>query len=360
MSEKSFPSKPDKTLSSESDTSSTGDADESAIAGVNPKTDRPLRKKLLVFLKWAGIALLFLVLLLLLFRDVIVRGVVPVVGSMATGTTVKLDSFSSSFNGRVRLGGLAVGNPANYEKENALEIESISVKVNLKSLFSDKIEVDEIIIEGLKVDYEIRLDGSCNLTDIEKNTERLGGDSEASNSSQPSEDKSDTTTTESASKVDKAPKRIVIHLIQVTDSTFCLSSPLLKSSMAVPVPPIELTEFDGGSSIRESIQTVYNKIMLIILQSTGVVVDQLGNLGESLKDVGGSLLESVQDGTKPVGELLNRLGGLIKQNNEKTEQKPNSDSPQNLSKRDSENEGEVFQGLKNIFSLDASDKSKSK
>ena len=111
-------------------------------------------------LKWTGIVLLAVILLGLVFRDYIVMGLVPKIGELVTGTPVKLASFSSSFDGKVRLEGLQVGNPPGYQQPNALVLESIYVKVNPGTLFSNRIEVDEIIIKGLKTNYEMRLDGS--------------------------------------------------------------------------------------------------------------------------------------------------------------------------------------------------------
>lgn len=109
---------------SEEDMKKTEAAAAAEDAPVAAKEAPKKKKNWLTVLKWTGIVLLAVILLGLVFRDYIVMGLVPKIGELVTGTPVKLASFSSSFDGKVRLEGLQVGNPPGYQQPNALVLES--------------------------------------------------------------------------------------------------------------------------------------------------------------------------------------------------------------------------------------------
>lgn len=297
---------------------------ETAAAENIPAAEQEARKEKKnwpAILKWTGIVLLAVILLGLVFRDCIVMGLVPKIGELVTGTPVKLASFSSSFDGKVRLEGLQVGNPPGYQQPNALELGSIYVKINPKTLFGNRIEVDEIIIKGLKTNYEMRLDGSSNLSDIEKNIDRYNKKSEK----EKDQDKDEKAEEPSAgADRENAPKKeVVIHLVRVSDSSFSLSSQLLKSNVNLVLPPVELTEIGGGSSMGDTIYALYDQVLLVILQGAGVATDGLSDLGRTFKGVSDTLLDSAGKGAKPAGEVINQLGDLFLKEAEKAEENKN-------------------------------------
>ena len=307
---------------SEEDMKKTEAAAAAEDAPVAAKEAPKKKKNWLTVLKWTGIVLLAVILLGLVFRDYIVMGLVPKIGELVTGTPVKLASFSSSFDGKVRLEGLQVGNPPGYQQPNALVLESIYVKVNPGTLFSNRIEVDEIIIKGLKTNYEMRLDGSSNLSDIEKNIDKYNKKSRKKKDRDDKEEKPEESS--AGREREKAPKKeVVIHLVKVSDSSFSLSSQLLKSNVNLVLPPVELTEIGGGSSLGDTVYALYDQVLLVILQGAGVATDGLSDLGKTFKGVSDTLLDSAGKGAKPAGEVITQLGDLFLKEPEKAEENKN-------------------------------------
>ncbi len=141
-------------------------AEEAKPADVKPCRSTLKRK----ILKGIGIffAVVFVLLLLaLIFRDPLIKLTTGVVGSSLTGTTVKLEKVDTSlFKGYARIGGFYVDNPEGYRADRkAIKLGEVYVKIKISSLFTKKIEVEEVKVDGLEVFWEQSLTG-VNLLDI--------------------------------------------------------------------------------------------------------------------------------------------------------------------------------------------------
>ena len=138
----------------------------------DPAADKKARRRRLTknILKWTGISLAVifaLLLLAILFRDPLIRFSVNTVGSYLTGTKVRLGVADTSlFKGYVRIGKFTVDNPEGYNpKKKAISLGEVYVKIDIGSLFTKKIVVEEVNVNGLKVYCESSLT-SLNLLDI--------------------------------------------------------------------------------------------------------------------------------------------------------------------------------------------------
>lgn len=280
---------------------------ESAVAAPESNTPaeengerKPRRRKRL--LKWLGIFLIGLVVVLaiaLICRDVIVKQAVTRVGSMVTGTKVELDAFSSSlFGGSAEITGFRVGNPEGYQNPEAFRVEKVVVRLNPGSIFSSKIEVFEVSVSGMRVDFEMRLDGSSNLTDIQKNVEQFAGTGDA----EPAEEQTpaEVEETESASE-----KQLVIRLFQVSDSRVSLSSNVLKTTADIPLPPIEMTDVGEGKTMGETFQELYAQLIVSISKAVAAT-DYLKDLGSSLQKSGEGLSQEIKSGIDQFKDIFSR------------------------------------------------------
>ena len=143
-----------------------------ATEEAKPAADKTARRKQLTrkILKWVGItfgALFVLLILALIFRDPLIRFTTGAVGSYLTGTKVRLGVADTSlFKGYVRIGEFTVDNPEGYStKKKAISLGEVYVKIKIGSLFTKKIEVEEVSVKGLQVYCESSLTG-LNLLDI--------------------------------------------------------------------------------------------------------------------------------------------------------------------------------------------------
>jgi uncharacterized protein involved in outer membrane biogenesis len=80
--------------------------------------------------------------------------------STVTGTKVEISTVTvNPFTGSVSFNGFDVGNPQGFQSENAIEFGSLYVNVNALSLFTNKIIVNEVKLDGAEIYYEIGVNG---------------------------------------------------------------------------------------------------------------------------------------------------------------------------------------------------------
>lgn len=105
------------------------------------------------------VVLLGVVFLVLTFAvDSMVKSNIEQIGGEMTGTRVTVDDVSISvFSGQGIINGLRVYNPEGYQTEHALTVEDFSIKLDLWTLLSDMIMIEEVIISGPVVFVEQKL-----------------------------------------------------------------------------------------------------------------------------------------------------------------------------------------------------------
>jgi len=170
-------------------------------------------------------------------------------GPKVTQTHVSLaDARISPFSGRGTLTGLVVGNPNGWNAPNAFTLGKIDLKVNLRSLRSDVLEIEEIVIEQPEFVYETRL-VSSNLGDLLKAIEAFAGPSTPADSPQPD------------SQPEKPVKLIVRHFRLVGAKATLGVGP---AALPVPLPLIELHDLGlakGGATPAELSGEVLGQVL---------------------------------------------------------------------------------------------------
>jgi hypothetical protein len=256
------------------------------------KNDRIMKKFFTIF----GVLIVVGVVLLFIFSKAIGSGVragVETFGPEVTQTSITLESVDlSAFSGSGSISGLVVGNPEGFKTPHSIKLDGFSMKLEPMSVLSDKIVINEIIIDGPEFILESGLGlQKSNIGVILANIEAFSGASEADEES-------------SASS-----KSVQIDLLRITGGKVKLSNKLLGGqSLLVPLPDIELTNIgaeDEGVSFGESMKIVFQAINQGIISSVGqsgkVVGDQLKNVSDATqKGLGGLLkgLKKAVDGEK--------------------------------------------------------------
>lgn len=271
----------------------------------NESSNETPKKKRRLWLRIMGVLFVILGLLAVvtvIARDVIIRNAVVKIGTAVTGTKVELDSFSSSFGGTVEIGGFRVANPKGYRELYAFQVNKVRVSLSLPSILSSKIVVKEVFISGTDVNYELKIDGSSNLTDIKKNIDAFA--SSPKQAEKPKETKPEEKPTKK--------KQMVVKLVTIEDSRLSISSSLLNTRVPLPIPPLTLTDLGEGKSFGETIDEFAGKVLEAILnavskagvKNVGNTLSEAGkNLGESLKGSGGTLSEA----GKSIGDTVKGL-----------------------------------------------------
>ncbi len=127
-------------------------------------------KKVLIVL-----GILVVVVGILLWRvyanlDKIVAKVIEDVGTEVTQTAVRVGGVELDLlNGKAGLMQLSVANPAGFSSPHIFSLELISVAIDVESVSSNPIIVDEIVVKQPRVAYEMNTQGTSNLDVLKKN-----------------------------------------------------------------------------------------------------------------------------------------------------------------------------------------------
>jgi uncharacterized protein involved in outer membrane biogenesis len=116
----------------------------------------------------------------------IVKKAVNAKGPEITQSSVVLGSANiSPFSGKGTLSNLVVGNPTGWQSENAFTLGQIDIQVEPKSLMSDHIVIDNLVIQHPQIVYETKLTSS-NLQDLLKNIQQAtGGENQTTEQAKP-------------------------------------------------------------------------------------------------------------------------------------------------------------------------------
>jgi len=114
-----------------------------------------MSKKILKLTAGFAVVLLSLLLVITLSLDGMVKSGIERNGSELLQTRVTVDNVNISlFSGSGTINGFAVQNPENYSDESALYIEEASIKIDVTSLLSDRIIVNEIKLNNPEILFE--------------------------------------------------------------------------------------------------------------------------------------------------------------------------------------------------------------
>jgi len=193
------------------------------------------------------------------FNSMIKAGV-EAVGPRITGTTVKVDSVDlSPFSGQGRLKGLVVGNPPGFQAERAFKLADAKVKVDLKSALSDKLIIEEILIDGPEITYESGPSGS-NISKIQEHVAAFGKSVETKGGGESKSQKKDPTQ-----------KKVQINHFIVKNGQVKLSASMLKGkALTVRLPDLHLRDIgkeSGGVMVQQAAAEVLMAINKSVVQS---------------------------------------------------------------------------------------------
>jgi len=207
-------------------------------------------------------------------------------GPKLTQTHVSLaDARLSPFSGRGTLTGLVVGNPAGWNADHAFTLGKIDLKVNLRSLRSDAIEIEEIVIEQPEFVYETRL-VSSNLGDLLKAIEAFTGPSAPD--AKPASDASDA-----------KPVKLIVRNFRLVGAKATLG--VGPAALPVPLPPIELRDLGvakGGATPAELSGEVL-----------GQVLGEIAKAAANPANAGAAAGKGVGGAAKKAGTTLKKLFG---------------------------------------------------
>ncbi len=151
-----------------------------------------------------------------------------------TQTSVRLDDVDISlFQGKMSLNGLSIGNPAGYGSEQAFGLNKVVVMFDPRSVLTDKIIIQQVLIDGTLVSAEATYQNgeiTSNLTQIQKNVETYLSKMTSSSQEKAKVQREETTSAAQNSK------QLVIRDLQINNTALTLG--LMQKTMTIHLPNI--------------------------------------------------------------------------------------------------------------------------
>lgn len=242
----------------------------------------------------------------LFYATTIITTTIEKIGTEAVGAPVTLDSISLGLvSGELSIAKFSVANPKGFEAAEALSFGEIFVNVDIASLLSDKIHVEEVRISAPAIFYEGLLKKN-NFKVIQNNVNNFVGSSATPSNTA----KSTETSTEASS--DKSAKKIQLDLfvIEEAEMSLVMTTPLGAQKAKVKLPEIMIKDIGkdaGGATIAE----VVSKVSAPLLKNvTAASVGAFSNLDDLKKDAEKNLRGRVNEvKEKALGKLNGLFGG---------------------------------------------------
>lgn len=302
-------------------------ADESG----KPKKKKSLLRRLLKLILWLLLVMILLIVLLLVFLNPIAKFAVNRVAPKVLGIGMSVDSINISlFSGRVGLSGFKIDNPPDrgYQTDHAIYLGTVVVDVDLRTVTSKKIVVEELELRDIDVSYEGDIISS-NLQDLiamlskeveeeEAESEGIGGIElpkiDDLSVSAPDVDNLSISTPDVFSQEEKqpAPKKEEI-LLQVDEIEFDNVGVTATIKGAEKSVPIKVTmQRRGPWGVEKGITPVELSYNII----GAIAVDSCGSLKDAGIEVGTVAVQMVteagEEALKSADEALQQVGASAK------------------------------------------------
>jgi hypothetical protein len=99
--------------------------------------------------------------------DTLLKAAIEKYGSRATGTAVRVGSIHVGLKeGKGELRGLTIANPPGFRGMYAFSLGETAIGIDIKSITRNVKVIDEILVRGLKIDFETNEDRSVNLNEL--------------------------------------------------------------------------------------------------------------------------------------------------------------------------------------------------
>lgn len=213
--------------------------------------------------------------------DDIVAGQIKSIGSELTGVPVAVDSVRIKLgDGSGQIKGLRISNPPGYKSNTAFNMDLLRLGINLDSLGTPPLTLNELIIDSPIVNLEVNNKGGSNLKDIATNV---------SNNTAKADKKS-----EEAS--DGKPIKIAIRKLTVKGVALHIQGVESMKGTSITLPSIELTEVGGKQGATPG--QIGTKVMVAVISevlklSAAQAIE--GSVEEKVDEIKGGVLDALKD-----------------------------------------------------------------
>jgi hypothetical protein len=252
-----------------------------------------MKKKILILAGVLGVLVLVAVVIAGMSLGKIMKAGVETVGPKITKTEMKLDSASFSlWSGSGTLKGFMLGNPEGYKTASAIKAGSVSVGVQPRSIFSDKVHVTHVRVEGPEITFEGTLGTANNLGKILENAQAATGGEKSKTESKP----------------DAPAKKLQVDEFTITGAKVNLSMTMLGGkALTVPLPDIKLPPLGTGPEGITAGELTQQVLKLVTAETLKVAEKAVTDFGKNAAGaVTKGATETLDKATKGIGDLFKK------------------------------------------------------
>ena len=236
-----------------------------------------------------------LVVILYLSAGKLVQHFAPDFISQVTKTETTLGEVDVSlFSGRLAINNLTIGNPAGFKDKNAFQLGHISVLFDPKSVLSDKIIVNNVLIKGVQVSTELNAQGKTNVAELLNNVQQsVGTDASAT-----PEQGSQQAPVAKQTPQKESQKTVVIRDLKIQDSS--VRTGVAGQMIDIPLPEIHQT------NIGENKKQTLADVALLILNTVNAESTKA-----ILQATQKALTDNIQNGKDTIQNIKDTLKNLF-------------------------------------------------
>lgn len=222
-----------------------------------------------------------------MIKDGVETYVPPVIGAQVALAKVDLDPA----NGAASLSGLLIGNPEGFKSDHAFKIDNMSVKLDVASLTSGVIHINEVRLDAPDMIYEIGTNGN-NISKIQENVDtyitKLGLESS-----------------------DDSELKYIIDHVYINGTKVKIASDLLGGRGAgVTLPDLHIADIgkrENGAIATDVLKQVFGVVNASVSEVAQSEV--LGDIAGGVEDAAGNVVKELED--KVVDQVGDKLRGII-------------------------------------------------
>jgi len=235
----------------------------------------------------------------------IVEAGVEKIGPKITKTDINMESVSiMPFNGRGEITNFVIGNPEGFKSESAIKAKNVIVDVEPKSVLSDVIVVNEIVVEEPQITVEQGLLGKNNLLTIKNNIGEFSEGMPGGEGEQPSE-----------KETGEQQKIIIKHFAVRGGKVRVALKDLGGAGATMPLQDVDERDIGtetGGVTLGEAAERTLGILI-------GQVTATVGKSGDFAGDTGKTAGDAIEGAVKGVGDAIGGLFGKKKEEAPKDE-----------------------------------------
>jgi len=245
------------------------------------------------------LGIIAMIVLAILNLGSIIKTATETYGPQITKTEVKLGSADISIlSGSGSLDDFLLGNPKGFSLPNALECDTIRIKVNTDSLTSDRIIIEEIFIDGPIISYE-KKGKTDNFKTILNNVNKTIA-SEKKTTKKEKTEQADSTGSE---------KKIQINNFIVKNGRINLGGSMLaafgqEKGMGIDLPDLHIKDIG-----KEKDTSPAEAFAIVLKSMTGDVTGSVMQVGKQLQESLGKAIDGVSSGSESIGSTIKGLFG---------------------------------------------------